>query len=65
MNSILSVDQDAEIIFISDKKLNSNVITNIDINDYPDLISLKEKLFEYFKDSNFSSIKYPVFLLLY
>ena len=28
MNSILSVDQDAEIIFISDKKLNSNVATS-------------------------------------
>ncbi len=61
MNSILSVDQNAEIIFISDKKVNSNVVTNIDITDYPDLISLKEKLYDYFKESNFSSLKYPVF----
>tara|TARA_A100001015_G_C15025536_1_gene730293 strand:- start:1486 stop:2376 length:891 start_codon:yes stop_codon:yes gene_type:complete len=61
INSILTVDQNAEIVFISDKKLSSNVITNIDIRDYPDLISLKENLYDYFKDSNFSSIKYPVF----
>ena len=34
INSILTVDQNAEIVFISDKKLNNNVITNIDIRDY-------------------------------
>lgn len=61
INNILSVDNNAKIFLISDNNLDSKYITNINFNDFEDLLDLKKEFFEYYKNTGFSSVKYPVF----
>jgi len=61
LNSIMSVDKNAEITLITDKNLNLPSIELVNINDSKELIEIKEKLVDLYKSTNYSAEKFPVF----
>lgn len=61
INCILSIDSNAKVYLISDKNIKNPLITSVNFNDFEDLQDLKKEFFQYYKDSGFSSEKYPVF----
>ena len=61
INTIMSTDKDADIYLISDKDVKIKKVNTLNINNFHDLIIQKDKLIDYYKDTNFSSDKYPLF----
>lgn len=61
INSILSVDNNALIYFISDKTLNFNSVNYVDVNEFLNLKNLKDQIYSYYHKTNFSPEVFPVF----
>jgi len=63
INNILSVDKNAKVYLITDKKiLSSKDINVINFSDLEKSQNMKSRLFDYFEYSELNSNKYPVFL---
>ena len=56
----LSIDSNA-VLFNIRQEYKNPLITSVNFNDFEDLQDLKKEFFQYYKDSGFSSEKYPVF----
>tara|TARA_X000000950_G_scaffold79159_1_gene99576 strand:- start:9482 stop:10375 length:894 start_codon:yes stop_codon:yes gene_type:complete len=61
LNSIMSVDKNAEIILITDKNLNLPSIELVNITDSKELSEIKERLIDLYNSTNYSPQKFPVF----
>jgi hypothetical protein len=61
LNTILSIDKNAEIYLISDQNVNIKNVHTLHINDFKDLLEIKKKLQHYYKDTGWSEDLYPLF----